>query len=107
MLTGNLVRVRVARNRVIPQWLDVAKPEWIAAAEQLLDIFRTQGGRSRSEIDDEIEAAFGALQDQLVYRGLAKLLEDRCDFEIEAGLPPEQIRDAVFRAAAAIRQAAG
>ena len=47
------------------------------------------------------------MQDQLVYRGLAKLLEDRCDFEVEAGLPPEQIRDAAFRAAAAIRQAAG
>ena len=34
--------------------------------------------RSRTE--------FGDLPDQLVYRGLAKLLEDRCDFECRGGI---------------------
>src|SRR5262249_16222946 len=41
----------------------------------------------------------------LVHQGLAKLLEDRCEFEVASGHPPEQLREAVFRAAAARRQA--
>src|SRR5262249_34820653 len=49
--------------------------------------------------------AFGDSPQQLIHGGLAKLLEDRCDFEVAASLPPEQIREAVFRAATARRQA--
>jgi uncharacterized protein len=76
-------------------------------AEQLLTIFRGHAGRSRAELDAEVEEACGASPEQLVYRGLAKLLEDRCDFEVDSGLPPEQIREAVFRIATQKRQAPG
>ncbi len=107
MLTGKLVRVRYARNRILPVWLDVDSAEWRDAAEQLLGIFRGAAGSTRGELDAEVDAAFGDLAAQLVYRGLAKLLEDRCEFEVEAGLPPEQIREAVFAAAARHRQAGG
>src|SRR5437867_3684054 len=105
MLTGKLVRVRYARNRIIPVWLDTARPQWLDAADQLLLILRNHAGRTRGELDAEVDDAFGDAPEQLIYRGLAKLLEDRCDFEVEAALPPEQIREAVFRAAAAQRQA--
>jgi len=40
---------------------------------------------------------------QLAHQGLAKLLEDRCEFEVISGHPPEQLRDSVFTAAAALR----
>jgi predicted nuclease of restriction endonuclease-like RecB superfamily len=36
----------------------------------------------------------------LVHQGLAKLLEDRCEFEVVSGHPPEELRERVFRAAA-------
>jgi uncharacterized protein len=107
VLTGKLVRVRNQKNRIVPVWLDTTSAEWRLAAEDLLAIFRGQSGRARAEIEGEIEEAYGDSPAQLVYRGLAKLLEDRCDFEVEAGLPPEQIREAVFRASAAQRQATG
>src|SRR5262245_58690430 len=100
MLTGQLVRFRFARNRIIPVWLDTTRAEWHDAAEQLLAIYRAGTGRSRGELEEEVEDVFGDSPNQLVYRGLAKLLEDRCDFEVAAALPPEQIRDAVFRLAA-------
>lgn len=99
MLTGKLVRVRYSKDRVVPSWLDTTKADWLDAAEGLLEIFRAHGGRSRGDLDAEVEEAIGDSPLQLVYRGLAKLLEDRCDFEMAARLPPEQIRDAVFRAA--------
>src|SRR5262249_29865893 len=58
----------------------------------------------RGELQDAVDEAFGDAPQQLVYRGLAKLLEDRCEFAVESALPPEQIREAVFRAAARQRQ---
>ena len=35
-----------------------------------------------------------------MHRGLAKVLEDRAEFEVVADVPPEQIREKVFTAAA-------
>ena len=90
MLTGNLVRVRYHKNRILPVWLDTASAEWLEAAEQLLIIFRTAKGRARAELDAEVDEVFGDSPAQLVYRGLAKLLEDRSDFEVAAGLPPPE-----------------
>lgn len=99
MLTGNLVRLRIQRNRVVPQYLDTADEGWLAAAEQLLEMFRGREGRTRGSLEEDVQEAFGATQQQLIHKGLAKLLEDRCDFEVVSGLPPEEIRAAVFATA--------
>jgi predicted nuclease of restriction endonuclease-like RecB superfamily len=104
MLTGKMVRVRYVRDRIVPQYLDVRDPQWLDVAEQLLTIFRSSQGRSRGEMEAEIEELFGDLPQPLIHNGLAKLLEDRCDFEVQAGLPPDAVRDAVFLAAAKKRQ---
>jgi predicted nuclease of restriction endonuclease-like RecB superfamily len=106
MLTGSLVRVRFARNRIIPAYIDPAEARWQLAAQQLLDLFRGQEGRTRGELEADVEEAFGGDAGQLVHRGLAKLLEDRCEFETVSGQPPEKIRDVVFRLAARERVAA-
>ena len=46
---------------------------------------------TRGEIESEIDELFGgggkATQ---VYRGLAKVLEDRAEFEVVADVPPEE-----------------
>src|SRR5689334_2326322 len=99
MLTGNLVRVRYARNRIVPYYIPADDPTWLAAAERLLELFRVQEGRTRGELEEDLADAFGDEGGQLVYRGLAKLLEDRCNFEVVSGQPPERLREAVFRAA--------
>jgi predicted nuclease of restriction endonuclease-like RecB superfamily len=107
MLTGNLVRVRYARQRIVPYYIDASDPNWLAAAERLLELFRGQEGRTRGELEDDLADAFGEEGGQLVYRGLAKLLEDRCEFEVVSGQPPEKLREAVFRAAAESRRGDG
>src|SRR6516225_8028171 len=104
MLTGNLVRVRYARQRIIPYLIDAADRDWLASAGRLLELFRGQEGRTRGELEEDLADAFGDEGGQLVYRGLAKLLEDRCEFEIVSGQPPERLREAVFRAAAEVRK---
>jgi predicted nuclease of restriction endonuclease-like RecB superfamily len=106
MLTGKLVRVRFGRDRITPWYLDTADPSLLEMAERLLEIFRSQAGRTRGELENEIEDVFGDDPTQLVLQGLAKLLEDRCEFEIVSSRPPEEIREVVFQAAAAARRAA-
>jgi predicted nuclease of restriction endonuclease-like RecB superfamily len=104
MLTGNLVRVRYAKQRIVPAYIDITDPGWQASAERLLALFRGQESRTRGDLQEELADAFGDEGGQLVYRGLAKLLEDRCEFEVVSGQPPERLRELVFEAAANSRQ---
>jgi predicted nuclease of restriction endonuclease-like RecB superfamily len=104
MLTGKLLRVRYARDRIIPHYLDTEDAGWREVAERLLELFRGQDGRTRGELEEDQREAFGDDPGQLVHQGLAKLLEDRCEFETVSEQPPEKLRDAVFRAATEQRQ---
>jgi uncharacterized protein len=105
MLTGDLVRVKIAKQRVVPLYIDREAGRWLEAAESLLLLFREGIGMTRGEIEAEIDTLFGgggkATQ---VYRGLAKILEDRAEFEVVADVPPEVIREKVFTAAADYRR---
>ncbi len=107
MLTGKMVRVRHARDRLIPYYLDVESETWLEVAGALLEIFRGKEGTPRGEIEAEVEETFGSDPGQLVHQGLIKLLEDRCDFEVVSGHPPEELREAVFRTAALHRAVLG
>ncbi len=104
MLTGNLLRVRYAKQRILPTYIPADDPDWLASAQRLLDLFRGQEGRSRGELTEDLADVFGDEEGQLVYRGLAKLLEDRSEFETVSGQPPELLREAVFQAATEFRQ---
>jgi hypothetical protein len=103
MLPANLVRLRSARNQLVPQYLDPTLETWSWAAEQLLELYRTSLGRTRGEIDDDVEQISGNQQARLVYVGLAKLLADRSEFDVVSHHPPEDIREAAFIAASRAR----
>ncbi len=105
MLTGKQVRVKFARDHIIPHYLDAHDPNWLGVADQLLTIFRSRPGISRGELEAEIDELFGSLSQPQIHQGLAKLLEDRCEFEMQSALVPEEVRSALFTAAAKKRQA--
>jgi predicted nuclease of restriction endonuclease-like RecB superfamily len=105
MLTGDLVRFRVSKERVIPLYLDRNSSHWLEIAESLLLIFRESVSMTRGEIEEQTNALFGGGgKATLVHRGLAKVLEDRAEFEVVADVPPETIREKVFSAAAEYRR---
>jgi uncharacterized protein len=104
MLTGKMVRVRYARDRIIPHYINVAELAWQETAERLLELFRGQEGKTRGELEEEQREAFGDDPGQLVHQGLVKLLEDRCEFEVTSAHPPEELRAAVFRVSAQRRK---
>ena len=103
MLSGKMVRVRHVRNRVAPSYIDPKDAAWLDVAERLLELFRSFSGCSREELEEEIRDTIGDNPGQIVHQGLAKLLEDRCDFEVISDHPPDEVRDRVFRAAAEYR----
>jgi predicted nuclease of restriction endonuclease-like RecB superfamily len=104
MLTGKQIRVRFFRDKIIPIYLDTNEPSWLEAAQQLLELFRGQEGRTRGELEEDLTEAIGNDPSQLIHRGLAKLLEDRCEFEVVSGKPPEEVREVVFTLAARQRR---
>jgi predicted nuclease of restriction endonuclease-like RecB superfamily len=107
MLTGNLVRVKTtSKGRIVPHYLPRDEPRWLEVAESLLLIFREGVGMTRGAIETEIDELLGEGLATLTHRGLAKVLEDRGEFEVVADVPPETVRDKVFLAAAAARRAA-
>jgi len=104
MLTGKLVRVRTLKNKLVPLYLEPDDGAWLRTAQQLLAVYRDSSGRTRGEVEAELGELAGEGPGQLVQQGLAKLLEDRCDFEVTSDLPPDVVREATFRTAA-IRRA--
>src|SRR5260370_13153390 len=105
MVAGHLVRVRFSRDLIIPAYIPSDDPSWLDVAETLISNFRASHDRTRGELEEEIRETFGADPSQLVHQGLAKLLEDRCDFEVVSGKQPEALPEAVFQAAAQRRRA--
>jgi predicted nuclease of restriction endonuclease-like RecB superfamily len=106
MLTGKLVRVRHARNKLVPLYVDASDSGLQALAEQLLLAYRASSGRTRGEIADELSDLIPEGPRGLLPAGLAKLLEDRCEFEVAADHPPDVLREAAFKAAAIHRSEA-
>lgn len=106
MLTGKLVRVRHFRNKIVPLYLDPSNDTWRDIAAQLLFVYGDAPGHTRSEIEEELGNLVGEGPGQLVHQGLAKLLEDRCDYEIATELNPAEVREVAFRTAAIHRQLA-
>src|SRR6266568_4983171 len=104
MLTGKLVRVRYARDRIIPCYIDLGDPAWLPIAQNLIDVCRGAAGHTRGQIDEEVREIAGDDPSQLVHQGLAKLLEDRCEFAVVSGHPPAEVRELVFSKAATKRK---
>src|SRR4051812_46199064 len=103
MLTGKMVRVRHAKNKLVPLYIEPNDEALVALAEQLLLAYRGAPGRTRGEIEEEFADLIPEGPRGLLPAGLAKLLEDRCEFEVSADHPPDQLREAVFKVATLAR----
>jgi predicted nuclease of restriction endonuclease-like RecB superfamily len=73
-------------------------------AECFLQIARSHLGCSREEFDEACAAVEVAARERLLAAGIRKLIEDRCDFDAESPLDPEELRSEVFRLATATRR---
>jgi predicted nuclease of restriction endonuclease-like RecB superfamily len=113
MLTSDLLRVRVNKPakkseaktaRVEPEYLDVESPDALARAAELIEIFERHRDdaeqNTRGAVDEALDDVIGHGTDFVIWRGLAKLLFDRTEFEVVSSVEPGEIRRAVFAASA-------
>ena len=96
MLTSDLLRVKVRKGEVSPQFIDPQDPQALSVANALCACFEVHLGKTRGELFEAIEDLIGFGTDFLIWRGLSKLLYDRSEFEVESPVDPSLLRQTVF-----------
>jgi len=100
MLTTELVRTRIRNGTVEPEYVDPDSGQAREKAEQLIAIFEDKADEPRADIDRAVKSVTGYGTDYKIWRGLAKLLYDRSEFETVAPADPREIRRTIFETAA-------
>jgi predicted nuclease of restriction endonuclease-like RecB superfamily len=106
MLTSDLLRVRVVKAEVKPQFVKTSAPRHIERAERMLEVFQeaVAAKRRRADLIAQIREIEGLSTDHKLIKGLAKVLLDKCEFAAltlpgEDALEPPEIRQRLFRLA--------
>ncbi|MEF8826881.1 MAG: DUF790 family protein, partial [Halapricum sp.] len=99
MLTANLARSRTRDGTVTPLFVDPEDRTYRETAAELVDIFEAQLGEPRGDLEGAIEQLTVENTDYKVVQGLAKLLQDECEFETVAAVEPREIRQQLFEKA--------
>ncbi len=105
MLTKDLIRCRLDRDRVRPRFVDPADPALLDLAERLLQVYRTRPAPTRGELEEMTEPLLSGCPDPVLARGLNKTLADRCAFEDGGETDAPALRRAVFAASGAVLRA--
>ena len=106
MLTADLVRARRKGEELVLVGLDDAARERAREiADGLLAEARAHVGRTRRELEEAIGAVEVEARDERLKAGLAKLLDDRCEFESGDAEAAAGLRSALFLKASATRRA--
>ena len=105
MLTTDLVRVRRRAGQLhVPPLRPAEKKRLLAVAEHYVAAAGTAVGKTRAEFEAACDEAPCRATDHKLVRGLRKLVEDRCVFEVREDVDPPALRRAVFVRAAEVRR---
>ena len=96
MLTSDLAINWRRGDKIVPRLIKTDDAGYLRDAEVLIEIFDEFVGRTRGELERELEEYVGAGTDYRILRGFIKLLTDRCKFETSAPAEPVEIRQKVF-----------
>jgi len=100
VLTADLVRVKFGRDLIEPRYICSDRPEDLELARSLIEIFESDVGCRRRDLDAHLCDFLGTGTAFLLHRGLAKLLHDRCELETRSDIEPIELRRRVFETAA-------
>lgn len=106
MLTADLVNARRRGGELHVAALDpAARARACTIATSLIETVAAHVGRTREEIVAALSAIDVGPREQRTKAGLAKLIDDRCEFDADESLDPEALRRDVFTRAASTRAA--
>lgn len=96
MLTSDLaLNFRRGKN-VFPRLIKTNDKSFLNDTANLIEIFEEFRGKTRGELEKELDEYVGTGTDYRILRGLIKLLNDRAEFETHAPAEPFEIRQKVF-----------
>ncbi len=101
MLPSNLLKARTSRGKVHPVYAPL-DPNIINLAERIIEAFNKNVGRKKKHLIEVIKQYEEEGFDYRLIRGLSKLLERRCVFEVESPANPSEVRMATFEEASRI-----
>lgn len=108
MLTVDLVRARRRGGRIeVPPLRPAERERLLIAAEGYVAAARAAVGGVRAAFEAACDDVPHHPTDYRLVRGLRKLVEDRCVFEVRDDVDPPALRRAVFTRASEARRAAG
>lgn len=96
MLTSDLALNRRRGDKIFPLLLKTGDQIYLRDAEVLIEIFEEFIGKTRGELNRELEEYVGTGTDYRILRGLIKLLSDRSEFAVASVAEPIEIRRKVF-----------
>lgn len=103
MLTSDLVRATVRGRELRPTLIDPERADLLDVAGLLVALATeaAEEGWTWGTLADAMADEAAAARAPKVVHGLAKLVGERCDVDVEAPVPPPELRARVFRAARA------
>ena len=99
MLTAKLARSRTTEETVIPLFIAPEEGRYRTTARDLIQLFEEHLGEPKGDLEDAIDELTVADTDYKIVQGLAKLLQDECEFEMVAPVEPREIRRRLFEKA--------
>ncbi len=96
MLTSDLSINYRRGTKVFPYLIKTDNADYLRDGQNLIEIFYEFIGKTRGELEHELEEYVGTGTDYKILRGLIKLLMDRCKFETSNIVIPEEVRQKVF-----------
>jgi predicted nuclease of restriction endonuclease-like RecB superfamily len=96
MLTSDLALSLRRGDKIFPRLLKTNDASYLRDARILIEIFEEFAGKTRGELEKELEEYVGAETDYRILRGFIKLLIDRSEFETASVAEPNEIRQKVF-----------
>lgn len=96
MLTADLAINYRRGQKIFPYAIKTDNADYLRDARNLIGIFQDFIGKTRGELERELEEFIGTGTDYKILRGLIKLLMDRCEFETSSVADPSEIRQKVF-----------
>lgn len=97
MLTGDQARYSIQGDFIRPSYIlrrDADK--YLPLCGELIRIYRRHAGKARSELDEAVLNLEGERTDYKIIRGLAKLLEESCEFRPRWDMEFPLFRERVF-----------
>lgn len=96
MLTSDLAINFRRGDKIYSRLIRTDDVGYLRDAANLIEIFEEFEGKTRGDLESELEEYVGTGTDYRVLRGLIKLLTDRAEFETSAPAEPIEIRQKVF-----------